>query len=201
MKRSIIPLVLALAFSSATLSAAPTADKAEEKKPSWIERIFGPKESKEEVEDKVESTEQAEAEESEAKKESVKADKAKKKSDKAKKDAKDLEFSEKDKEVLEDWQKGNTNWKKSKKKLPPGLQKKVDRGGELPPGWKKKLEVGSVLEPEVDEVAKTVPEEILARLPDIPEGTEILEVGGEIIRVIESTREIVDILSGIGATD
>jgi len=194
MKRSIIPLVLALAFSSATLSAAPTADKAEEKKPSWIERIFGPKESKEDVEDKVESTEQAEAKESEAKKESVKADKAKK-------EAKDLEFSEKDKEVLEDWQKGNTSWKKSKKKLPPGLQKKVDRGGELPPGWKKKLEVGSVLEPEVDEVAKTVPEEILARLPDIPEGTEILEVGGEIIRVIESTREIVDILSGIGATD
>ena len=152
--------------------------------------------TKKDIEETAETTEQAKAKENHAKKESAQADGAKKN---AKKEAKDLQFSEKDKEVLEDWQKGNASWKKSKKKLPPGLQKKVDRGGELPPGWKKKLEVGTVLEPEVDEVAQTLPEEILARLPEIPEDTEIVQVGGEIVRVIESTREIVDILSnGIG---
>ncbi|MFQ3225022.1 MAG: hypothetical protein ACI8Z5_001276 [Lentimonas sp.] len=30
-------------------------------------------------------------------------------------------------------------------------------------------------------------------MPDIPEGTEILQIGDEIIRVIESTREVIDI--------
>lgn len=29
--------------------------------------------------------------------------------------------------------------KKGEKSLPPGLQKKLERGGELPPGWKKKI--------------------------------------------------------------
>ena len=199
MKRHPLYLAILIALSGATLSAAPTAQAAEEKKPSWIERIFGSKESKKEVEETAEPTEQADANESEATDESDKSDdEAPKKEKQDKKPSKDLKFSEEDKEMLEAWQKGNASGKKSKKKLPPGLQKKVDRGGELPPGWKKKLEVGTVLEPQVDEVAKTLPEEILARLPDIPEGTEILEVGGEIVRVIESTREIVDILSGIG---
>ena len=32
------------------------------------------------------------------------------------------------------------------KQLPPGLEKKVERGGELPPGWQKKITVGSILD-------------------------------------------------------
>jgi hypothetical protein len=40
--------------------------------------------------------------------------------------------------------------------LPPGLQKKVARGGELPPGWKKKFE--------------PFPAEIERRLPALPVG-------------------------------
>ena len=32
-----------------------------------------------------------------------------------------------------------------KKKLPPGLMKKLERGGELSPGWQKKVARGEVL--------------------------------------------------------
>jgi hypothetical protein len=39
------------------------------------------------------------------------------------------------------------NKQKGKKKaLPPGLKKKVERGGELPPGWQKKVAKGEVLD-------------------------------------------------------
>ena len=198
MKRSPLPLAILIALCGASLSAAPTAQTSEDKKPSWIERIFGSKEAKEDAksEEQAEPKEKTAEKESEASTESDNTTAASEKADKAKKDSKDLKFSEKDREVLEDWQKGNASWKKSKKKLPPGLQKKVDRGGELPPGWKKKLEVGTVLDPEVDKAAVSLPEDILSRLPDIPEGTEILQVGDEIIRVIESTREVVDIFDG-----
>ena len=82
----------------------------------------------------------------------------------------------------------------AKKPLPPELQKKVDHGGKLPAGWQKKLAVGTVLEPELDKQAHSLPDEILARLPDIPQNTEIVRIGNEIIRVIQNTREIVDII-------
>jgi hypothetical protein len=36
--------------------------------------------------------------------------------------------------------------KSKKKKLPPGLQKKLARGGELPPGWQTKVRRGEVLD-------------------------------------------------------
>jgi len=35
---------------------------------------------------------------------------------------------------------------KKKKNLPPGLQKKLARGGNLPPGWQKKVTRGEVLD-------------------------------------------------------
>ena len=35
---------------------------------------------------------------------------------------------------------------KKQKSLPPGLQKKLARGGELPPGWQKKVARGEVLD-------------------------------------------------------
>ncbi|MGJ8652134.1 MAG: hypothetical protein ACSHX8_02560 [Opitutaceae bacterium] len=105
-------------------------------------------------------------------------------------------FSDEERKALESWQKGNTKSKKSKKSLPPGLQKKVARGGELPPGWKKKLEIGSVLDPELEKEAQPLPEEILKRLPKTPEGTEIIKIGDEVIRIFENSGEIIDILSG-----
>lgn len=200
MKRLLLSLAALIIFNALPLSAETSAQQAESKKPSWIERLFGTKEESKEAKKATQATADQipqEVIETDSEEEAAAAKKTKE----AKKDSKDLKFSEKDKEVLEDWQKGKASWKKSKKSLPPGLQKKVDRGGELPPGWKKKLEIGTELDPEVDAVAVPLPEEIRSRLPEIPEGTEIVQVGEKIIRVIESTREIVDILDGFSLGD
>jgi hypothetical protein len=201
MKRYLIYLAALITFSLVPLSAETTAQQAEDKRPSWIERLFGTKEKAEKVEEEAKPTKDGADSDKKANGDDSDKGPAKAKAEGSKNKSKDLKFSEKDREVLEGWQKGNASWKKSKKRLPPGLQKKVDRGGELPPGWKKKLEVGTVLEPEVDDAAVSLPDEILSRLPDIPEDTEIVQIGDEIVRVVESTREIVDILSGIGLGD
>ncbi len=188
MKLYSLPLILvAFILLPSQVIHAETDDT---RRPTWIERIFGAKDPSEVNEAK--QSEQAEVKAEEAKAE---REEAKEKNKGAKENRK---FTEEEREVLESWQQGNANWKKSKKPLPPGLQKKVARGGELPPGWKKKLEVGAVLDPEVDAQASSLPEEILRRLPESEAGTEILRVGDEIIRVIENSREIVDILGGIG---
>jgi hypothetical protein len=73
------------------------------------------------------------------------------------------------------------------KQLPPGLQKKVNRGGELPPGWAKKMEVGKPLDKEVYEHRK-----IISPVDD--KGLLTIEVDGKLVRLYEATREIVKIL-------
>jgi hypothetical protein len=80
-----------------------------------------------------------------------------------------------------------------KKKLPPGLQKKLARGGELPPGWQKKVERGEVLDAEVYEHAQPVPVDLARRLPPQPQGTIIVTVEGKLMRLIEATRTILDV--------
>lgn len=80
------------------------------------------------------------------------------------------------------------------KPLPPGLRKKVERGGELPPGWQKKLARGEVLSDDVYRVGRPLPPDVRRQLPVDPKGTVTLDIDGEIVRVIQNTREIVDIL-------
>ncbi|MCW8127397.1 hypothetical protein [Microbulbifer halophilus] len=77
---------------------------------------------------------------------------------------------------------------KPNKELPPGLQKKVERGGELPPGWRKKLEVGTILGHEIYRHGVVVK-------PVDRQGVVTISIEGEIIRLIHNTREIVEILS------
>jgi hypothetical protein len=77
------------------------------------------------------------------------------------------------------------------KALPPGLQKKAEQG-RLPPGWQKKLKVGAVLPPDVLAVADPLPPRLVAQLPAGPAGTITVHVDGQIIRVLEATRTIVD---------
>ncbi len=74
------------------------------------------------------------------------------------------------------------------KTLPPGLHKKVERGKELPPGWQKKIAKGEVLDLELYNQAKIlVP-------PDI-NGISTIKLGDKTIRLINKTREIIDILN------
>lgn len=80
-----------------------------------------------------------------------------------------------------------------KKSLPPGLAKKLSRGGTLPPGWQMKVARGEVLDYEIYSKAIHLPEDILKKLSTLPEGTILLQVGNKIVKVIETSRIIIDL--------
>ena len=71
--------------------------------------------------------------------------------------------------------------------LPPGLQKKLDRGGSLPPGWQKKLVKGDVLEQPIYSQSEIV-------IPVDSEGLLTVRVEGKLVKLIQATREIVEIV-------
>ena len=77
--------------------------------------------------------------------------------------------------------------------LPPGLQKKAARGKPLPPGWQKKVAPGHSLDYRVYRQGKSLPEDLLKRLPPPPVGAEILQVEGKIILLQATTRMILDV--------
>lgn len=81
------------------------------------------------------------------------------------------------------------------KQLPPGLKKKYERTGELPPGWEKKLQRGEVLSEDVYRYGQPLPQDLRQQLPIAPAGSKIIEVEGKVIRVLENSREIIDILN------
>ena len=76
------------------------------------------------------------------------------------------------------------------KSLPPGLQKKADRGKSLPPGWQKKLAVGEILDKQVYEHGDVIHK-------DIENGLLTIKVEGKIVKLINNTREIIEILDGL----
>ncbi len=84
---------------------------------------------------------------------------------------------------------------KKKKNLPPGLQKKLARGGELPPGWQKKVARGEVLDWQLYSRSVKLPQDLLRRLPAISQGTELMRLEDRIFRILNDTREILDIFT------
>ncbi|MHC4268025.1 MAG: hypothetical protein ACYSTS_06130 [Planctomycetota bacterium] len=101
-----------------------------------------------------------------------------------------------DKKIIMKYLKGVSAKKKhkvKKKSLPPGLAKKLARGGTLPPGWQMKVARGEVMDYEVYNNAISLPEELLRKISAIPEGTVLLHVGNKIVKVIEASRKIVDL--------
>ncbi len=79
-----------------------------------------------------------------------------------------------------------------KKKLPPGLRKKVARGGQLPPGWQKKIARGEVMDAAVYEHSSPLPPELVKTLPPQPQGTVIVTVEGKAVRLLGATLTILD---------
>ena len=77
--------------------------------------------------------------------------------------------------------------KDKNKPLPQGLQMKLDRGGSLPPGWQKKLIKGEVLEESVYDHSVLV-------IPLDSKGLLTVRVEGKLIQLVESTREIIEIV-------
>ena len=84
---------------------------------------------------------------------------------------------------------------KKQKNLPPGLQKKLARGGQLPPGWQKKVARGEVLDEDIYEASSGLPKSILDRLPSGPDGTSIRYIEDKVVRIVDATREILDVFS------
>jgi len=82
---------------------------------------------------------------------------------------------------------------KKPKSLPPGLQKKLDRGGSLPPGWEKKLRKGEILPVDVYAQCHPLPREVVVKLPPQPPGTVVIAIGGKVARLAAATREILDV--------
>ena len=71
---------------------------------------------------------------------------------------------------------------KSKKKgLPPGIAKKLERGGTLPPGIAKRY----------------LPDDLKRRLPEPPDGYEHIIVGSDVVSVEIDTGEIADIITRV----
>jgi hypothetical protein len=77
--------------------------------------------------------------------------------------------------------------------LPPGLAKKVARGGELPPGWQKKVARGEVVSDSIFKEMRRLPDEIILKLPKQPKGTVLMAVDGKVVRLAEATRTILDV--------
>jgi len=82
---------------------------------------------------------------------------------------------------------------KPMKSLPPGLRKKVERGGELPPGWQKKVARGEVMDAQVYAHSRPFPPELVRRLPPPPRGTIVVTVEGKVVRLMEATMTILDV--------
>ncbi|MGD2052698.1 MAG: hypothetical protein PVG45_01200 [Gammaproteobacteria bacterium] len=73
------------------------------------------------------------------------------------------------------------------KQLPPGLQKKVERGQSLPPGWQKKLAKGEILEKEIYQHGQVI-------VPVDKRGLITIRLEGKLVRLYEATREVVEVL-------
>ena len=82
---------------------------------------------------------------------------------------------------------------KKPKKLPHGLQKKLDRGEPLPPGWEKKLKKGEIVPVEIYQHCEPLPREVTVQLPPQPPGTILITIGGKVARLLAATREILDV--------
>ena len=86
--------------------------------------------------------------------------------------------------------------KGKKKPLPPGLKKKLERGGELPPGWQKKVAKGQVLGQDLYRSSHRLPRDIIDILPTGPDNTSIRRIDDRIVRVRHATNVILDVLGG-----
>ena len=102
-------------------------------------------------------------------------------------------FKKQDKKVLTEWWTQQQAVSKKHKKLPPGLQKKVERGGQLPPGWKQKLVIGTFLNPDLETHATPLPKDIRTQMSRAKR-TNTLQIEDQIVRVLAKSRRIIDIL-------
>ena len=78
------------------------------------------------------------------------------------------------------------------KNLPPELSNTITSNADLPPGWRTKLNAGEILPEKVMQQARPLPAEI--KLPSPPKGTTNVVLEGKALRVLEKSRQILDVL-------
>lgn len=83
--------------------------------------------------------------------------------------------------------------KSKAKSLPPGLRKKLERGGDLPPGWQAKVARGEVIDYELYSHARSLPENVLGLLRQGPRGTSVRQIDDRIVRIADASRTILDV--------
>ncbi len=76
--------------------------------------------------------------------------------------------------------------------LPPGLAKKLRRGGNLPAGWQKKVSVGEPIPQEYLMYAKPVPRELEFQLSAGPIGSKVLQLADRVVRIEAGTNMVLD---------
>ncbi len=92
--------------------------------------------------------------------------------------------------ISEYYRRANT----TKKGLPPGLAK---RGGKLPPGLQKHLERNGQLPPGLQKRLEPLPSALDSRLPSIPEYWERVIVERDVILLDRRTNRILDIIEDV----
>jgi hypothetical protein len=104
-------------------------------------------------------------------------------------------FSGSERDIIHSYAKSCTVAEKGKKAkgLPPGLAKKVARGGELPPGWQKKCVRGQILSVEVFKHCHPLPHELVIKLPPPPPGVILVTIDGKVVRLAKASMEILDV--------
>jgi len=73
--------------------------------------------------------------------------------------------------------------------LPPGLQKKMRKGGRLPPGWSKKVYVGQPVPQEYMKIAKPAPDDLRIKLK-LDSNTKLLEISNRLLKVELGTNRL-----------
>jgi len=105
-------------------------------------------------------------------------------------------FSSEERRIIEHYfHRGDKYKKKHKKKgLPPGLAK---RGGNLPPGLQKKLDRGEQLPPGLQKRLEPLPRDLHYRLPRLPDYWERIIVERDIVLIDRRTNRILDIIENV----
>jgi hypothetical protein len=115
-------------------------------------------------------------------------------------DKRKCEITTREKEAIQTWYESrpySSSESRKSKHLPPGLAKKVARGGKLPPGWQDKMVKGQPVPTEVYEHCEPLPKEVAIKLPVPPLGTVMVTVEGKVARILEATHEILDVFDVI----
>lgn len=105
-------------------------------------------------------------------------------------------FGDHDRRILEDYLRRERYQapQQNHENLPPGLRKKLARDGQLPPGWQKKISRWEVMDDDIYWQSIGLPEHIARQLSESPAGTSIRRIDDRVVRVMDATHTILDVL-------